>query len=156
MVEEATKAAGRVFTKEQIRIVKEVLGAAAGSTTSGTATVNNDGTLTTSSGGGAKSKSKGAGKGKGRSKGKSEALPPGLAKKDNLPPGLQKQLEKGGSLPPGLAKRELPYDLAARLGAPATGTERVIIDNDVVLVEKGTEIVLDVIRDALGGGIAKQ
>ncbi len=32
-------------------------------------------------------------------------LPPGLAKRNNLPPGLQKHLWKHGSLPPGLQKR---------------------------------------------------
>src|SRR5580704_17384993 len=35
-------------------------------------------------------------------------LPPGLAKKDQLPPGLEKQLVRRGSLPPGLQKRIQP------------------------------------------------
>jgi len=35
-------------------------------------------------------------------------LPPGLAKKDQLPPGLEKQLVRRGTLPPGLQKRLQP------------------------------------------------
>ena len=35
-------------------------------------------------------------------------LPPGLAKRDQLPPGLQKHLWKHGSLPPGLQKKVGP------------------------------------------------
>ncbi len=34
---------------------------------------------------------------------KPAGLPPGLAKRDELPPGLEKQLEKNGTLPPGLS-----------------------------------------------------
>jgi hypothetical protein len=36
---------------------------------------------------------------------KKTGLPPGLAKREELPPGLEMQVEKNGSLPPGLAKR---------------------------------------------------
>lgn len=79
--------------------------------------------------------------GKGKTKG---GLPPGLAKKDSLPPGLAKR----AALPPGLAKRDLPADLEKRLPRRST-TERVIVDDDVILIEKGTEIVLDVIRDVV-------
>jgi len=64
-----------------------------------------------------------------------------------LPPGLAKQLEKNGSLPPGLAKRNLPKDLESRLPKLKKGTHRVIIGNDVVLIEKGTEIILDILKD---------
>jgi len=42
----------------------------------------------------------------------------------------------------------LPEDLEKRLPA-RTDTERVIVDNDVVLIEKGTDLVLDVIRDVV-------
>ena len=75
-------------------------------------------------------------------------LPPGLAKRDSLPPGLQKQLDRNGRLPPGLQRRALPADLENRLPA-RTDSERVIVDNDVVLIEKGTDLVLDVIRDVV-------
>jgi len=86
--------------------------------------------------------------GKGSGKGRQGGLPPGLAKRDRLPPGLQKQLDRNGRLPPGLDRRALPADLENRL-PDRTSTERVIVDNDVVLIEKGTDLVLDVIRDVV-------
>ena len=84
-------------------------------------------------------------------KGKSKGMPPGLARKGELPPGLQKRLEKHGSLPPGLAKRDLPDDLASKLPEAADGVERQVVDSDVVLIEKGTGIVLDILRDVVTG-----
>ena len=87
-------------------------------------------------------------KGKGRGKG----LPPGLAKRDSLPPGLQKRLEKHGTLPPGLAKRDLPAVLETKLPPPPKGLERVIAGDDVVLLEKATGKILDVIEGVLKGG----
>ncbi len=92
-------------------------------------------------------KSKGKGKGKGRGKG----LPPGLAKRDELPPGLQKRLEKHGSLPPGLAKRDLPDDLEKKLPKVPEGLERIIAGESVVLLEKATGKILDVIEGVLRG-----
>lgn len=135
----AEEAAGTIFTDEQIRIIRDVLGAATGQDASESDKAKNrrDG------------RGKGAATGRG---GKQQGLPPGLAKRDTLPPGLQMQLDRGGRLPPGLAKRDLPADLEARLGRPAVGTERVIVDNDVVLIEKGTEIILDIVKDVLTGG----
>lgn len=85
---------------------------------------------------------------KGSGKGQKSDLPPGLAKRDRLPPGLQKQLERNGRLPPGLERRALPADLESRLPDRAD-TERVIVGSDVVLIEKGTDLVLDVIRDVI-------
>ncbi len=92
-------------------------------------------------------KGKGQGKGKGRGKG----LPPGLAKRDSLPPGLQKQLEKNGTLPPGLAKRGLPSELESQLPSLADDLERVIAGDDVVLMEKATGKILDIIQGVLKG-----
>lgn len=82
-------------------------------------------------------------------KGKSKDMPPGLANKDELPPGLAKQLQRKGTLPPGLAKRDLPADLAARLPPPPPGQERVIVDNDVVLIERATGVILDILADVV-------
>ena len=93
-------------------------------------------------------KSKKAKKGKGRGKG----LPPGLAKRDSLPPGLQRQLEKNGTLPPGLAKRDLPAGLKSKLPEPPPGLERIIAGDSVVLLEKATGKILDVIEGVLKGG----
>jgi hypothetical protein len=64
-----------------------------------------------------------------------------------LPPGIAMKLERGGTLPPGIAKRDLPDNLTSRLPARTDGALRQIVGDDVVLIEKGTEIILDVIRD---------
>lgn len=82
-------------------------------------------------------------------KGKNRGLPPGLAKKKQLPPGLARQLERKGTSPPGLAKRDLPKRLNATLPDPWPGTERKIVDNNVVLLQKGTDLILDVLRDVV-------
>lgn len=84
-------------------------------------------------------------------KNKKKGLSPGLAKKDKLPPGLAKQLERNGTLPPGLAKRDLPNDLNAELSKPAEGLERAIVDNAVVLVEKATGRIVDIMKDVITG-----
>lgn len=79
-------------------------------------------------------------------------LPHGLAKKDELPPGLAKQLQKNGTLPPGLARRGLPSDLEKQLPPPPRGYERQIIeDATVVLVNKATGKIADIIYDAITG-----
>ncbi|MDH5722322.1 MAG: hypothetical protein OEY94_03250 [Alphaproteobacteria bacterium] len=68
-----------------------------------------------------------------------------------LPPGLQKYLNENGRLPHGL-ERDLPDDLKKRLPKEREGTKRVIVDNDVVLLEEGTRKILDVIEDVLSTG----
>ena len=73
-----------------------------------------------------------------------KGVPPGLAKKGGLPPGLAKQ----GKIPPGIAKKALPADLLRRLPAARPGTERVIVDNDVVLIAAATGGILDVLTGA--------
>ena len=75
-----------------------------------------------------------------------KGLPPGLAKKEQLPPGLQKQLEKNGRLPPGLARNDLPKRLKDKLYAPRSGTKRLVVGDDVVLIDTATDIVLDILR----------
>jgi len=89
------------------------------------------------------------GKGKAKAKGGKDSsgggLPPGLAKRDTLPPGLQRQLDEKGRLPPGLEKRALPTELADRLPPRRDGTEIVIVDRDVLLVQAATGLVLDAI-----------
>lgn len=93
--------------------------------------------------GGKKHKKKGKGKGKGKNKG----MPPGLAKRDKLPPGLQKQLERNGTLPPGLAKRDLPSNLTSQLPPVEDSLERVITDTSILLVDKATGVIKDIIKD---------
>lgn len=87
-------------------------------------------------------------KDKAKGKGRGNGLPPGLAKRDQLPPGLAK---RGNQLPPGLMKGDLPPDLESKLGDVPDNVERVIVDSDVLLVQKGTEIILDVIEGVITG-----
>ncbi len=111
----------RVFSEVEKRILKDYLGQGSVKDTDRRA----------------KNKTKGKGKGKGRGKNK------------RMPPGLARQLEKNGTLPPGLARRELPAGLASRLPPRGSNQERVIVDNDVVLIEKGTGIILDILKDVI-------
>jgi len=88
----------------------------------------------------------------GKKNGKSKGLPPGLAKRGgNLPPGLQKHIEKNGRLPPGLQKRlePLPTDLSRRLPRLPDHWERVIVERDVILLDRRTNRILDVIEDVI-------
>ena len=83
-------------------------------------------------------------------KGKGKGLPPGLAKRGgNLPPGLQKHLEKNGQLPPGLQKRlePLPVDLDRRLPGLPEYWERVVLERDVILLDRRTNRILDIIEN---------
>ena len=84
---------------------------------------------------------------------KQKGLPPGLAKRGgNLPPGLQKQLDKNGKLPPGLQKRlePLPVDLERRLPRLPEYWERVILERDIILIDRRTERILDIIENVIG------
>jgi hypothetical protein len=97
-----------------------------------------------------KSKAKAKDKDVGRDEHRGDGdLPPGIAKRDQLPPGLEMQIERFGRLPPGLAKRDLPPDLERRLGKLRPGLVRRVVDNDLVLIEAATEIVLDVLFDVI-------
>ena len=80
-----------------------------------------------------------------------QGLPPGLAKRDELPPGLQKHLERNGTLPPGLQKRiqPLPSSLEKQLPKTAPGTRRVVVAGNVILMEERTSKVLDIVRDVI-------
>lgn len=87
------------------------------------------------------------------------SLPPGLAKRGgNLPPGLAK---RGGNLPPGLSRGQvvtpeynavmlpLPPALEIRLPPPPHEVIRRIIGHDIVMINKQTNKVLDILHDAL-------
>ena len=78
-------------------------------------------------------------------------LPPGIAKREELPPGLQRHLERNGTLPQDLQSRmqPLPDGLASQLPAPPAGVKRGVVGDRVVLMEEGTGKVLDVIKGAL-------
>ncbi len=68
-----------------------------------------------------------------------------------LPPGIAKNLARGKPLPPGIAKKALPSDLEYRLPPVAEGYERIIVDGKILLVELATQIVRDVLTEAILG-----
>jgi len=77
-------------------------------------------------------------------------LPPGLAKRGgNLPPGLQKHIERDGTLPPGLQKRLTPFpvDLDRRLTRLPGVYVRVVLGADVLILNRETQRIMDVIHD---------
>lgn len=76
-------------------------------------------------------------------------LPPGLAKRDRLPPGLARQIQRNGTLPPGLSGHRLPDDLLHRLPRRGDGYDRVIVGSDVILIERGTRLILDIMENVL-------
>ena len=77
-----------------------------------------------------------------------DRLPPGLAKRDQLPPGLERQLRVRGTLPPGLRKkmRPCPEEFEHRLPPPPPGCEHVVIGGHVVLMNRSTYMVMDIIH----------
>jgi hypothetical protein len=64
----------------------------------------------------------------------SEDLPPGLAKRNQLPPGLEKQLRERGTLPAGLRKKIEPCseDLERRLLPPSPDYDHLLIGGHIV------------------------
>lgn len=76
-------------------------------------------------------------------------LPPGLAKRGELPPGLQKQLRRNGTLPPGLQKKVSPFpaDLTGQLRPlpAACDCDRVFLDGKALIIARATRAILDVI-----------
>lgn len=74
-------------------------------------------------------------------------LPPGLAKRNQLPPGLSKQLATRGTLPPGLSGDRLPADLERRLSQLPEGYVRLRVATDVLLLDARTRVILDTVRD---------
>lgn len=79
-----------------------------------------------------------------------KGLPPGLAKRGKLPPGLVKFKK----LPPGLKKRTLPKDLKDVLPVRKK-TERVIVGDNVLLINKSNNLVLDILRGVVRGAAKK-
>ena len=77
------------------------------------------------------------------------ALPPGLAKRQSLPPGLAKQLHERGELPPGLQKRmtPVPTPLAGRLPRVPTYYSRYFAGNDMLVVDNRTNRIVSIISN---------
>ncbi len=65
-----------------------------------------------------------------------------------LPPGIAKNVARGKPLPPGIAKRGVPNGLTGQLSIPK-GYELQSVGTDVVLIEAGTRIIADVLKDVL-------
>jgi hypothetical protein len=63
-----------------------------------------------------------------------------------LPPGIQKNLARGKPLPPGIAKKSAPSGMISRLPRHP-GYEWQMAGTDLVLVQIGTAIVADVLKD---------
>ncbi|WP_374371132.1 hypothetical protein [Dongia sp.] len=90
----------------------------------------------------------GAGKGQGKAKKKAKGMPPGLAKRGELPPGLSRQLVRNGHLPPGLEGRDLPPELLRQLPPLHAGYRYVVADDKVMLVQSATNVILDALTVA--------
>jgi hypothetical protein len=74
--------------------------------------------------------------------------PPGLAKKDNgcLPPGQAKKLwNVGQPLPPTIVYYPLPQPLMTQLPPPPPGYDYVRVDDDVVLMDRNSRLVSQII-----------
>ena len=67
----------------------------------------------------------------------------------SLPPGIAKNLRRGKPLPPGIAKQVLPAGLIDLLPPVPRGFERVALDGRVLLVEIATQVIHDVLEDAV-------
>ena len=78
-------------------------------------------------------------------------LPPGLAKREQLPPGLRRQLRERGTLPPGLQKRlvEVPAEWSDRLPALGRYERRYFAGNDLIVIDTRTNTIVAYIRDIL-------
>lgn len=74
-------------------------------------------------------------------------LPPGLAKREQLPPGLRKHVHRHGNLPPGLHGHPLPSDLERRLRHLPDGYVRLVVGTDLVILDTRTRVIMDVIQD---------
>lgn len=82
-----------------------------------------------------------------------EGLPPGLAKRSELPPGLRRQLLERGTLPPGLEKRwvAVPDSLGRRLPPIPANSRRYFLGRDLLIVDPDRNLLLRLIPNVLPG-----
>lgn len=75
-------------------------------------------------------------------------VPPGLAKRSDLPPGIEKQLRRNRRLPPGIEKKLSPFPpmLAERMGPPPIGCRRAIYGPWALLIQDAGNVVLDIVE----------
>jgi hypothetical protein len=84
------------------------------------------------------------------SRGGAPGLPPGLARREQLPPGLQHRLERDGRLPAGLHKQALPEELRARLPRRSGRYQRALGDGRVLLIDRVTDRIVDILEGVRG------
>ncbi len=96
-----------------------------------------------------KSYGKGKKKHKYKSRGKSKGIPPGLAGRKQLPPGIRKQIAQGKRLPYGTDTYSLPADLRRRLPSIQGDVDRRVVGDDIILIQRGTNLVLDILVGVL-------
>jgi Ni/Co efflux regulator RcnB len=113
---------GKLITAAEKEIIRHYFGGSTGSSQ-------------TRPSGGKQGKAKDKGKNKGKGAGQ-------------MPQGIAKKLQRGGTLPPGIAKRNLPSPLIHELPRRPAGQELQIIDDNVVLIEKTTGLILDILEHA--------
>lgn len=82
---------------------------------------------------------------------RSGKCPPGLAKKNNgcLPPGQARKWARGHALPADVQYNDLPRELIKRLPPPPSNHRYVQIAGDILLIAKGTSMVIDAVEDIL-------
>ena len=73
----------------------------------------------------------------------------GRGRNGGLPPGIARNLGRGKPLPPGIAKQYLPADLVAVLPSLDSSLEYVVAAGKLLLVDAATQVVRDVLIDAL-------
>lgn len=77
-----------------------------------------------------------------------------------LPPGIAKNLARGKPLPPGIAKRNLPAELDTELSDLGSDVgdilEGVIVGDDVVVIDKATDVIVDILKGVVTGAIVDQ
>ncbi len=73
-------------------------------------------------------------------------LPPGLARREQLPPGLEKQLRERGTLPPGLQQKliPLPVELERQMHPLPDGYKRFVVGANIIVMNEKTSLVCDV------------
>ena len=94
-----------------------------------------------------KAPEKGQGKDKGKDKNKAKSNGKAADKATPSAQAAHANLERGQALPQDLPRRALPKALDSQLGKPAPGTQRVIVGDDVLLIERKTGKILDVMAD---------
>ncbi len=78
--------------------------------------------------------------------------PPGLAKKNNgcLPPGQARKWDVGQPIPRGVTVYAVPQTVVMQLPPPPYGYRYARIGNDVVLVQRQNNIIVDIIVNLFG------